>query len=115
MPSNPSTSTPARSPARERFAAFLAAYMRRLHRERYESALHDFRSGFRRSAKGNLWRHYRIGSHEVTLTVFCRPDRDAYAWCVASSGGPRFSPEDFDSEDEALEGLAAEVGADGTS
>jgi hypothetical protein len=98
-------------------AAALTACLQRLrakaHQEHHEDALGDFRQGFRRSAKGNLWRHYPVEGTDVTLTVFVRRDRDTYAWCVASSDGPRFSNQDFNSEDEALEDLAAEMGAEG--
>jgi hypothetical protein len=51
-----------------------------------ETAYGDFREGFQRSRKGNLWRAWR----GLTVTVFER--RDAFHWCISDGGGPRRSP-----------------------
>ena len=59
-----------------------------------------FLAGFRRSKRGNLWRHYE----GRTLTVF-RRDRGGFAWCVADGEEPRFSPLAYGTEREALDAL----------
>jgi hypothetical protein len=61
----------------------------------------EFLSGFRRNRKGNLWRLFE----GRTLTVFRR--RGGFACCVSSEEeGTDFSPETFDTEEEALADLA---------
>lgn len=65
-----------------------------------------FEASFARNAKGNLARVY---NGEV-LTVFRRGD--GFAWCIAGDG-PRYSPDNYDNEAEAVEGLARECGLSG--
>jgi hypothetical protein len=59
-----------------------------------------FASGFRRSAKGNLWRKWG----EATLTVFARRD-GRYGWVVADEHGPTFGTEAFADERDAIADL----------
>jgi hypothetical protein len=55
--------------------------------------------GWRRSAKGNLWR--MVG--DLCVTVFERSGY--YQWCVADRGGPSYSKMTFGTEDEAVESV----------
>ncbi len=58
-----------------------------------------------RSRKGNLWREFE----GATLTVFSRRD-GLFGWSIADHTGPQYSPDGFETEDEALEALADELG-----
>jgi hypothetical protein len=66
--------------------------------------LREFQAGFKRSKRGNLWRHYE----GLTLCVFKRDD-DYFAWSISDADGPRYSPGAFEDEDEALASLAYEM------
>jgi hypothetical protein len=67
-----------------------------------EAAWNEFESGFRRNRKGNLWREWE----GWILTVFRRRN-GRYGWCIASEErGTDYSPETYDTEDEALAALA---------
>jgi hypothetical protein len=63
---------------------------------------------WKRSARGNLWS--KRGPY--VLTVFARRDGTGYSWCVsglAHGRRPRFSQHSYDSEDEAIAALRAEI------
>jgi hypothetical protein len=64
----------------------------------------EFERGFRRSRKGNLWRHFE----GMTLTVFGRDD-GFYGWCIAGPDGTRFSSGGFEEEADAIGSLAGEL------
>jgi hypothetical protein len=68
----------------------------------------EFKAGFRRSKKGNLWRNYE----GVTLTVFRRPWDGGFGWSISDSEGPEFSPGGFEDEEDALEALWIELEGD---
>lgn len=66
----------------------------------------SFETGFRRSKKGNLWRQY----DGQTLSVFPRSD-DTFGWCIASGDDDKqFSSRGYETEEEAIEALATELG-----
>jgi len=69
---------------------------------RYE-ALAEFRAGFQRSKRGNLWRTWE----GKTLTVFRRRG-DVFAWCIATDDAarPRWAARNYHSEEDALHALA---------
>jgi hypothetical protein len=67
--------------------------------------LAEFVAGFRRSKKGNLWRHFE----GLTLTVFARRGDGFFGWCVRGSDGPRFSNGCFEDEQDAVISLAHEM------
>lgn len=67
----------------------------------------NFEMGFKRSKKGNLRRTYE----GCTLTIFKRAD-GYFAWCISEDGEVNYSPVTYDTEDEALDGLACEFFAD---
>jgi hypothetical protein len=75
----------------------------RLQRARAEWA--DFRAGFRRSKRGNLWRLW----DGLTVCVFCRSD-EYFGWSIAADDGPRFSTAGYESADEAIVALGKELG-----
>ncbi len=62
-------------------------------------------SEWKRSKKGNLWRHYE----GLTVTVFCRAD-GLYGWSVADSDDVRYSRRVCESEDAAMDALGEELG-----
>jgi hypothetical protein len=67
-----------------------------------------FAAGFRRSARGNLWRPFEYDeASTANLCVFARGDR----WCysIANSDGPRYSEESYETERDALTALFLEV------
>jgi hypothetical protein len=64
-----------------------------------DSSWESFVGGFQVSARGNLWQQW----NGLTLTVFARPD--GWAWCIADSEGPTYSPIGYDSEYGAIKGL----------
>jgi hypothetical protein len=69
-------------------------------RPRREAAYRAFRSGFRRSRRGNHWREWR---GEV-LTVFLQ--RNRYQCCIADENGPRYSRRSgFSTEEVAVRAL----------
>jgi hypothetical protein len=69
-----------------------------------ESFWDDFASGFRKSAKGNLWRKW----NGETLTIFRKPN--GFGWCIAGpEGKTRFSKQRFDRQDAAMRDLWSEV------
>jgi hypothetical protein len=67
--------------------------------------LAEFVAGFRRSKKGNLWRHF----DGLTLTVFARRGDGFFGWCVCGNDGPRFSQGCFEDEHDAVSSLAWEM------
>jgi hypothetical protein len=74
----------------------------RVGREEPEAATgtwEDFLIGFRRSRRGNLWRDWQ----GATLTVF--PRGGAFCWCFCDREGPRYSPERYGTETEAVRAL----------
>ncbi len=62
-------------------------------------------AAWRRSRKGNLWRHYE----GVTVSIFTRRD-DMPGWSIADADGTRFSHGGFFDEEEAMGDLADELG-----
>ena len=65
----------------------------------------EFESGFRRSQKGNLWRHFE----GMTLTIFGRED-ERFGWCIVDvEGGKRFSCGSYETEEAVLGSLADEL------
>jgi hypothetical protein len=65
----------------------------------------EFEAGFRRSKKGNLWRHFE----GMTLTIFGRDD-ERFGWClVDAEGDKRFSRGSYESEEDALGSLADDL------
>jgi hypothetical protein len=60
----------------------------------------QFEAGFRRSKKGNLWRHYE----GQTICVFTRDD-GYYGWSISGNDGNRFSKGGYQREEEALGAL----------
>jgi hypothetical protein len=60
----------------------------------------EFRDSlFQRSRKGNLWCRW----NGVTLTVYEYPKGSGcYRYCIAGDGGPSFSEESWESEEEAI-------------
>lgn len=65
------------------------------------AAMRDFRDGFKRSKRGNLWRNFR----GLTLTVFRRAGDNWFAWSIADEEGPRYSPHAWETEEEAIGAL----------
>ena len=65
------------------------------------SPFREFRQGFSRSRKGNLWRRWTLSDgREVTLTVYETAD-GRYGYCLADNQ-PHWSDRLFDSEDAAM-------------
>jgi hypothetical protein len=70
-----------------------------------QEALDDFASGFRRSAKGNLWRRF----DGKVMTIY--RGRHGYGYCIAQadqeqdSAPATFSRRRFGSEEEAISAL----------
>jgi len=65
----------------------------------------EFEAGFQRSRKGNLWRVY----DGLTVTVFQRVDGE-FGWCIAADeDDTQFSSRGYETEEEALEVLGAEL------
>jgi hypothetical protein len=60
----------------------------------------EFEGPFKRSTRGNLWRHYdgRI------LTVFSRGER--YCWSIKNGDETSYSPESYETEEDAMSALA---------
>jgi hypothetical protein len=71
----------------------------------FEIAWEAFQAGFKRSAKGNLWRHYE----GRTVCVFTRDD-DYYGWSIAGNEGTRFSRGGYETEEDALASLGDALG-----
>jgi hypothetical protein len=70
----------------------------------------EFTAAFRRSSRGNLWRNYE--GRTVTVFSKCDPDGDVrYSWVINDPGadGPRYSPETYPTEQDALDALADEL------
>ena len=65
----------------------------------------NFRGGFCRSRKGNLWRDFE----GVTVTIFARDD-GFYGWCIAGHQGKRFSHNGYETEDHAMAALTDQLG-----
>lgn len=66
----------------------------------------EFEQGFKRSKRGNLWRNWE----GMTLTVFARDD-GRFGWCIVDAeGDKRFSRGSYESEEDAVGGLAGELG-----
>lgn len=61
------------------------------------AARDEFEKGFERSRKGNLWQEYE----GRTVSVFRRTD-DLYYWSIADGDGPEYSPEGYESEEDAV-------------
>ena len=66
----------------------------------------NFRGGFRRSRKGNLWRDFE----GVTVTIFERNDGLGYGYCIANYQGKRFSQTPYSTEDAVMRAVEREVG-----
>lgn len=64
-----------------------------------------FAAGFRRSKKGNIWRTWE----GVTVTIFERAE-GFFRWSIADGDGVRYSPGAYETDGEALEMLAEELG-----
>lgn len=65
----------------------------------------EFEAGFRRSKKGNLWRHLE----GMTVTIFGRED-ERFGWCIVDAEGEkRFSRGTYEDEESAIGGLADEL------
>lgn len=77
------------------------------------AARRAFCSHFRRSRKGNLWRHFNLWMPDgttTTLTMTVFPDRlhGSYSYCIAGPfGQTKFSSTTYTTEDAALDELAA--------
>jgi hypothetical protein len=71
--------------------------------EAVTAAVEEFAAEFKRSSRGNLWRRWQ----GLALTVFRR--RNRYAWCMSGIDTKRFSSHSFESEDDAILGLASEL------
>lgn len=66
---------------------------------------------WKRSAKGNLWTRLEDGTSATVFTVH-RDYGEVYKWVVGREGSqPRFSPEPYDTEEEALVALVAALEA----
>lgn len=72
-------------------------------------AFADFESGFARSRKGNLWRHF----DGKTIVVFHREGDDRFAYSISDEDGPTFSRRAYPSVAEAMKALARELGVIG--
>lgn len=64
----------------------------------------EFKAGFKRSKKGNLWREYE----GLNLSVFQRQE-GGYDYSIADEYGPRYSQCEWETELEALNALAREL------
>jgi hypothetical protein len=77
-------------------------------RQREAAALAEwdqFETGFKRSRRGSLWRHY----DGVRVTVFKYRD-GRYGWCIAMEGDyERFSKTGYESETDAIRALGYEL------
>jgi hypothetical protein len=65
----------------------------------------DFRTGWKLSKKGNLWRNYE----GKTLSVFKREGDAYYAWSIADNEGVRYSQGAFGTQQAALTNLGETV------
>ena len=61
-----------------------------------------FRSGFKRSRKGNSWQRLPDGR---TVTIF-RAKQGGFSWCISDSDDPSFSGR-FETEEAAMSDLCA--------
>lgn len=78
----------------------------RLEQQRREKGRREFREGWKRSKKKNLWREWSTpGSGQVTMTIF-RDRRSGYSFCIAGPSGPVYSAESYISEAAAQDALA---------
>ncbi len=68
--------------------------------------LDDFASGFRRSARGNLW---RMWDGRLTLSVFKDRHGRGYCWCAADPEGPVYSRAKYEDEKSAISALWQEL------
>ena len=68
----------------------------------------EFQAGFRRNQKANLSRHF----DGQTVAVFRRPwDDDSFGWSIADpEGDPDYSPEGYNTEEDAMFGLGRALG-----
>ncbi len=66
----------------------------------------EFADGFRRSRRGNLWRNFQ----GQTVTIFKRTGDDFYGWCIAGGDERRFSSGAYETEADAMDALASELG-----
>ena len=73
--------------------------------EALQAAWDQFTAGFKRSKKGNLWRHY----DGQTACVFGRDD-GYYGWSISGNSATRFSKGGYRTEEEALEALGESLG-----
>jgi hypothetical protein len=70
-----------------------------------EGAFAEFASGFRRSRRGNLWREYDAW----IVTVF-RCQDGGFAWRIsACEDDVQFSEETYETEQEAMDSMGAEL------
>jgi hypothetical protein len=69
-------------------------------------AWEEFEDRWKRSRKGNLWKHW----DGLTLTVFRREGDGWFAWSIADADGPRFSQAAYRTEEEALTALGETLG-----
>ena len=65
----------------------------------------NFRDGFCRSRKGNLWRDFE----GVTVTIFARDDGLGYGYCIANYKGKRYSQTPYTTEDQVMRALEREL------
>ena len=72
-----------------------------------ETALAAFEepTAWKRSKKGNLWRKW----DDVTLTIFKRPGK-CFGWCIVDGDDQQYSPDKFESEEDAMSALGYELG-----
>jgi len=83
----------------------LAEAFRRYQEERASrDPRQEFERGFKRSKKGNLWCHY----NGLIVSVFKQSD-GGYGWCVAGEDDKRYSSHEYETEEEAIEALSAEL------
>jgi hypothetical protein len=73
--------------------------------EAMQAAWTQFEAGFKRSKKGNLWRHY----DGQTACVFSRDD-GYFGWSISGNDSQRFSRGGYQTEEEALGALGETLG-----
>lgn len=61
-------------------------------------------SAWRRSPKGNLWRHWE----GATVSIYRR--RDGFGWCIADEDGPRYSQRAYETEADAITAAGEALG-----
>lgn len=65
--------------------------------------IENFKRGFRRSRKGNLYREYE----GVVVTIFGR--EGSYGWVINSGDESRFSSGRFGTEEEAMDSVCTKL------